>query len=83
MSDFGQRWLCVMPSLFRFLFVLGVLAALAYGAMFALVFFVEPETRPMSVTIPADRLNPVRITVPTAPPSQPDEAAETDAETAQ
>jgi len=72
-----------MPSLFRFLFVLGVLAALAYGAMFALVVFVEPETRPMSVTIPADRLNPVRITVPTALPPESDDAAETEAETAQ
>lgn len=69
-----------MPSLFRFLFVLGVLAALAYGAMFALVVFVEPEPRPMTVTIPADRLNPVRITVPAPPPVETDEA---DAETTQ
>lgn len=63
-----------MPSLFRFLFVLGVLAALAYGAMFALVVFVEPEPRPMTVTIPPDRLNPVRINVPEAAPVETDDA---------
>ncbi|MBO6554032.1 MAG: histidine kinase [Roseitalea sp.] len=72
-----------MPSLFRFLFVLGVLAALAYGAMLALVVFVKPEPRPMTVTIPADRLNPVRITVPTAEPAEADGSGDTEAEAAQ
>ncbi len=47
-----------MPSLFRFLVTLGVLAALAYGAMIALVTFVEPRQADMSVRIPADRLAP-------------------------
>jgi len=47
-----------MPSLIRFLFVLGVLAGLAYGALFALTVFVEPQPREMTVKIPAKRLNP-------------------------
>jgi hypothetical protein len=72
-----------MPSLFRFLFVLGVLAALAYGAMFALVIFVQPEPRPMSVTIPADRLNPVRITLPPAEQAEADDGADAETEAAQ
>jgi hypothetical protein len=46
-----------MPTLFRFLTVLAVLAAIAYGAMFALVTFVEPRKGEMSVRIPAERLN--------------------------
>lgn len=37
-----------MPSLFRFLFTLAVLAGLGYGAMFALVMLVDPNTREMS-----------------------------------
>ena len=45
-----------MPTLFRFLFVLAVLAGIAYAAMFALATLVEPEPREMTVTIPASRL---------------------------
>ena len=40
-----------MPSLFRFLFVLGLLAALVYGGMIALVTFVKVEPREMTQTI--------------------------------
>lgn len=47
-----------MPSLFRFLFVVGILAGLAYGGMFALATLVEPEQREMRVKIPANRINP-------------------------
>ena len=47
-----------MPSLFRLLFVLGVLAGLVYGGMIALTIFVEPKPREMTVKIPAKRLNP-------------------------
>ncbi len=49
-----------MPSLVRFLIVVGVLAALVYGAMLALVTFVEPVPRPMEQAIPAAKLNPPR-----------------------
>ena len=44
-----------MPSLLRFLFWIGVIAGLGYGAMLALVTFVEPEPREMTQTIPASR----------------------------
>ncbi|HEX2631190.1 MAG TPA: histidine kinase [Bradyrhizobium sp.] len=44
-----------MPSLFRFLMVLAVIAGIVYGVIFALANFVNPKPREMSVTIPADR----------------------------
>jgi cobalamin synthase len=44
-----------MPSLFRFLTVVGVIAGLIYGAIFALANFVSPKPREMTVTIPADK----------------------------
>lgn len=45
-----------MPTLFRFLAVLAVLAAAVLGAMVALATLVEPGPREMTVTIPASRL---------------------------
>ena len=47
-----------MPSLIRFLVVIGILAGLAYGGMFALATMVEPEEREMRVKIPSRKLNP-------------------------
>ena len=44
-----------MPSLFRFLTIVGVIAGVIYGAIFALANFVTPKPREMSVTIPADK----------------------------
>ena len=44
-----------MPSLFRFLTVVGVIAAVIYGIVFALANFVNPKPREMTVTIPADK----------------------------
>ena len=46
-----------MPSLIRFLIIIGVLAGLVYGAMIALVTFVEPQPREMTQSIPPARLN--------------------------
>lgn len=46
-----------MPSLFRFLILIGVLVGLAYAGMIALVTFVEPQPREMSQTVPPARLN--------------------------
>lgn len=46
-----------MPTLFRFLVTLGVIAGLVYGAMFALVTFVEPKKGEMTVRVPLDKLN--------------------------
>ena len=44
-----------MPSLFRFLMVVGVIAGIGYGVVFALANFVNPKPREMTVTIPPDR----------------------------
>jgi hypothetical protein len=44
-----------MPSLFRFLTVVAIIAAIAYGAIFALANFVTPKSREMTVTIPPDK----------------------------
>jgi hypothetical protein len=48
---------CVaLPSLIRFLAILGVLAAVAWGGMLALVTFVEPQQREMTQAVPAQKL---------------------------
>lgn len=44
-----------MPSLFRLLMVVAVIAGILYGAIFALANFVNPKPREMTVTIPPDR----------------------------
>jgi hypothetical protein len=46
-----------VPTLFRFLGVVGLLGALTFGAMLALALFVKPEQREMSVPIPPSRFN--------------------------
>jgi hypothetical protein len=45
-----------MPTLFRFLVTLAIIAGLIYGAMFALVTFVEPKKAEMTVRVPLDKL---------------------------
>lgn len=52
-----------MPTLFRFLFILAIIAGVIYGGLSALAFLVEPRERDIIVRIPSERLNP--------PPSQP------------
>jgi hypothetical protein len=47
---------CV-PSLFRFLFIVALIAGAVYAGMIALVTFVEPQPREMTETIPPARLN--------------------------
>jgi hypothetical protein len=44
-----------MPSLFRFLAVVAVIAAVVYGTIFTLANFVNPKPRQMTVTVPADK----------------------------
>jgi lipopolysaccharide export LptBFGC system permease protein LptF len=44
-----------MPSLFRFLTVVAIIAGVIYGVLFALANFVSPKSRDMTVTIPADK----------------------------
>jgi hypothetical protein len=45
-----------MPSLFRFLLVVGVLGGLAYAGIFTLARMVDPQPREIVVTIPHDKL---------------------------
>jgi hypothetical protein len=45
-----------MPTLFRFLLVVGILGGLAYAGAVALVGAVEPVPREMTVIIPQDKL---------------------------
>jgi hypothetical protein len=47
-----------MPTLFRFLLILGILGGVVYGSMVALVFLVEPSEREITVRVPSERLNP-------------------------
>ena len=47
-----------MPSLFRFLTVVAVIAGIVYGVVFSLANFVNPKPREMTVTIPASKLQP-------------------------
>ncbi|WP_439572389.1 histidine kinase [Phreatobacter sp.] len=49
-----------MPTLFRFLVVLTLIAGVVFAGMAALAYLVEPEPRDMSVTIPPARLQPQR-----------------------
>jgi hypothetical protein len=46
-----------LPSLFRFLVALAVLAAIGYGVMIALVTFVTPQPREMTQTVSPSKLN--------------------------
>ena len=44
-----------MPSLFRLLTVVAVIAGVVYGGIFALANFVTPKPREMTITVPPDR----------------------------
>ena len=45
-----------MPSLFRFLLVIGVLGGIAYAGVATLARLVDPQPREIVVTIPPDKL---------------------------
>jgi hypothetical protein len=47
-----------MPTLFRLLTFLAFMAALAFGAMWALATFVKPTQTEMTIKIPSEKLNP-------------------------
>lgn len=49
-----------MPSLFRFLTVVGILGGIVYAGVYALATFVEPKPREMSVTITPDKFSKQR-----------------------
>ncbi|MBF9232789.1 histidine kinase [Microvirga alba] len=44
-----------MPTLFRFLVIVAVLAALGFAAMYALATFVQPTSREITVPVPTTR----------------------------
>jgi hypothetical protein len=58
-----------MPTLFRFLAVLAVIAGIIYGGMVALVTFVEPQPRDVTIRLPSERVNPP-ATGTVAPPKK-------------
>jgi hypothetical protein len=45
-----------MPSLFRFLVIVGILGGLVYAGIFALATMVDPQPREITVTVPPDRM---------------------------
>ncbi|HHV70102.1 hypothetical protein [Brucella intermedia] len=65
-----------MPTLTRLVLFLALVAAIVYGAMYALANFVEPDTREITVEIPASKLKPVTIAPPVTAPD-PAETADT------
>jgi len=44
-----------MPSLARFLLVVGIVGGLIYGGVYALANFIKPTPREISVGVPPDR----------------------------
>ena len=47
-----------MPTLFRFLVIVAILAGLGFAAMYALATLVQPEPREIIVPIPTSKLSP-------------------------
>jgi hypothetical protein len=44
-----------MPSLLRFLMVIGIIFGLGYAVIFALATLVDPKPREMTITVPPDK----------------------------
>jgi hypothetical protein len=44
-----------MPSLLRFLTVIGIIFGVCYGVVYMLATYVNPKPRVITVTIPPDR----------------------------
>ncbi|WP_346432537.1 MULTISPECIES: hypothetical protein [unclassified Roseitalea] len=59
-----------MSSLIRLVVVLAILAGLVYAGMFALVRYVEPNTREMTTRLPASIIDPVPAPMPRTLPLQ-------------
>jgi hypothetical protein len=45
-----------MPSLFRFLFVIGVVFAIVAGGLYVLAEFFEPESKEVTHTVPGVKI---------------------------
>jgi hypothetical protein len=68
-----------MPTLFRFLTVVIVLAGLAGAGMVYLAYFVNPKARELTVRIPADKLVPQHLAPPPSAEPPPAEGTEPEA----
>jgi hypothetical protein len=44
-----------MPTLFRFLAVVGIIAGMVYAGIVTLATLVKPQSREITVTVPQDR----------------------------
>ncbi|MER0239815.1 hypothetical protein [Fulvimarina sp. MAC8] len=64
-----------MPTLFRLLTILAIIAGIIYGIMAALVYFVEPTRSELTIEVPLPPLKPVE---PEPAPPQTDDAAAVD-----
>ena len=53
-----------MPTLFRFLLIVALIAGVIYATMVALVTFVNPVERDVTIRIPSERLNTTPKTTP-------------------
>lgn len=49
-----------MPTLFRFLAVVGIIGGLIYAGLYALATMVDPGTREITVTVPPERFHKER-----------------------
>ena len=49
-----------MPTLFRFLAVVGIIGGLVYAGFYALATMVEPGSREITVTVPPERFHKQR-----------------------
>ena len=52
----GRERVRHMPSLIRFLVVVGVLGAVVYGGLYAMAVFFEPEPKETSTTVQGVRI---------------------------
>ena len=52
----GRKRVRHMPSLIRFLVVVGVLGAVVYGGLYAMAVFFEPEPKETSTTVQGVRI---------------------------
>jgi hypothetical protein len=55
-----RNWAQVMPSLFRFLATVGIVAGLVYGGMLALAYWVDPKPREITVSVPPEKFSKQR-----------------------
>jgi hypothetical protein len=60
LSHRAANFRAAMPSLFRFLAAVAIIAGVIYGGMLALTLLVQPQSREISVTIPQDRFSKPR-----------------------